>query len=324
MAPPSPSFRPPRPPCAGFTLVEVLVVLAVIGTLVGMLLPAVSSARESARRAQCQSHQRQIGLGVLGFEGVQRVFPASGWTKPGPGNPDGKAVGWRTLILPHLEQADVRSLYDIRQHWWEGTNLAVASIPIPIYVCPSTPALDGVMAAIAKSPRPALLFARPLARADHEAIQGVQAVVDPTRYGPFNRFSVMHRDARTRHAAITDGTSRTVMVVEAAGRPFVHRLGRARTDLANDQGIGWIDSEGAFSLDGSSPDGGREGCGRAAGCTVAANARNDNEPSSFHPGGLHGLFADGHVAFIEASIELEVMAALCTRAAADAPARPAD
>lgn len=302
----------------GFTLLEVLVVVAVVGTLAGMLLPAVSAAREAARRVQCQSHQRQIGLGVLGFEAAWRVFPASGWTRPGPGNPSGTAMGWRTVILPHLEQDDVRSLYDLRRHWWQGTNLAVACIPIPIYGCPSTPPQEPPLHAIANPPRPALAFTRPLARADHEAIQGVQpASIDPLVYSTGNRFAVMHRDSTTRLGQITDGTSRTIMVVEAAGRPSVYRQGRLRRDLANDQGLGWADSEGAFSLDGTSLDGAREGCGPGNGCTVAVNARNDNEPSSFHPGGVDVLFADGHVAFVGESIPLDVMAALCTRAAGE-------
>lgn len=303
---------------AGFTLVEVLVVVAIVGMLAGMLLPAVSAAREASRRVQCRSHQRQIGLGVLGFEAAWRVFPASGWTRPGPGNPDGTALGWRTAILPYLEQVDVRSLYDTRQHWWQGTNLAVASIPVPIYVCPSTPPLEPVLRAIAKAPRPALTVTLPLAGVDYEAIQGVHpTAIDPARYSTGARFAVMHRDSTTRQAWITDGTSRTIMIVEAAGRPSVYRQGRLRGDLANDQGIGWADSDGAFSLDGTSSDGSREGCGRANGCTVAVNARNDNEPSSFHPGGVDVLFADGHVAFINATIALEAMAALCTRGAGE-------
>ena len=66
--------------------------------------------------------------------------------------------------------------------------------------------------------------------------------------------------------------------------------------LANDQGIGWADNEGPFSLDGSSPQGDAEGCGTP--CPRAMNARNDNEPYAFHPAGGNSLFADGHVACI--------------------------
>jgi prepilin-type N-terminal cleavage/methylation domain-containing protein/prepilin-type processing-associated H-X9-DG protein len=303
---------------AAFTLVELLVVIAIIGILVGLLLPAVSAAREAARRAQCQSNQRQVGLAVLNFESAHRVFPASGWTQRGPGNPYGTYMSWRTVILPHLEQSNVRTLYDIQQHWWQGTNLAVASIPISIFLCPSTPTQEPVLQAIAKPPRPPLTFSLPLARTDYEAIQGIQPnSIDPIRYDANNRFSVMHRNSSNRHSSILDGTSQTMMVVEAAGRPSVYRAGYLRPTFSNDQGIGWIDSEGAFSLDGSSADGSREGCRPANGCAVAINARNDNEPYSFHAGGMHALFADGHVTFMNQSVSLNVMAALCTRAAAD-------
>jgi prepilin-type N-terminal cleavage/methylation domain-containing protein/prepilin-type processing-associated H-X9-DG protein len=302
----------------GFTLVELLVVLAIIGMLVGLLLPAVSAAREAARRSQCQNHQRQVGLAILNFESAHRVFPASGWTQRGPGNPYGTYMSWRTVILPQLEQTTVRTLYDIEQHWWQGTNLAVASIPIGIYLCPSTPTQPPVLSAIAKSPRPALNLNLPLARSDYEAIQGVQPnSIDPVFYDASNRFSVMHRNSANRFASIVDGSSSTIMVVEAAGRPTVYRRGMLRLTSTNDQGIGWIDSESAFSLDGSNSDGSREGCRPSQGCNRSINARNDNEPYAFHPGGMHALFADGHVSFLNESVSLQVMAALCTRAAAD-------
>jgi len=308
----------PRSRGAAFSLVELLVVLAILGIAIGLLLPAIAAARESARRAQCQSHQRQVGLAILNFESAHRVFPASGWTRSGPGNPYGTFMGWRTVILPQLEQSNVRTLYDIQQNWWEGTNLAVASIPIPIYLCPSTPAQPPVLNAVAKSPRPALIFSLPLARSDYEAIQGVQPrSIDAAFYDESNRFSVMHRNSVNRFGSILDGASNTVMVVESSGRPSVYRRGRFLSSLSNDQGIGWIDSESAFSLDGASADGAREGCGPAGGCTTAINARNDNEPYSFHPGGMHALFCDGHVSFLSESISLRVMAALSTRAAAD-------
>ena len=129
----------------------------------------------------------------------------------------------------------------------------------------------------------------------------------------------MHRNSMNRFGAILDGSSNTIMVVEAAGRPTVYRRGIAQAALRNDQGLGWIDSEGAFSLDGASRDGAREGCLAANGCSAAMNAKNDNEPYSFHSAGSHALFADGHSAFLNESISLSVMAALCTRAAADDP-----
>ncbi|MFN7627436.1 MAG: DUF1559 domain-containing protein [Pirellula sp.] len=310
----------PHQRCRGFTLVELLVVIAIIGILVGLLLPAVNSAREAARRMACQSNQRQIGLAVLNFESAHKVFPASGWTQVGPGNPYGTYMSWRTVILPQMEQTTVRTLYNMEQHWWQGSNLAVASIPIAIFLCPSAPTQPPVMSAVAKTPRPALTLNLPLARTDYEAILGVQPnSIDPTFYDASNRYSVMHRNSMNRFGSILDGSSATIMVVEAAGRPTVYRRGVAQSALRNDQGLGWIDSEGAFSLDGASSDGSREGCRAVNGCSVAMNAKNDNEPYSFHALGIHALFADGHVAALNESISLSVMAALCTRAAADEP-----
>ena len=302
-----------------FTLVELLVVIAIIGILVALLLPAVQAAREAARRTQCVNNMRQLGLALHMFHDVNQVFPASGWTQAGPGNPAGKFVGWRPLTLPYLEQQNVKDLYDFNLNWWEGTNQAVAAIPIKIFKCPSAPRGADVTSAVAKSPRPALTFANPIAPTDYEAMMGVQpGSINPhlpfVLYDNTNRFSVMYRNSTVRIGDVLDGTSNTVMVVECGARPIVYRGRRAQGGLANDQGIGWADSEGPFSLDGARADGGLEGCGPAGGCTSAMNRKNDNEPYSFHPGGGGFLFADGHVAFLKETMALRTLAALSTTA----------
>jgi prepilin-type processing-associated H-X9-DG protein len=157
----------------------------------------------------------------------------------------------------------------------------------------------------------------PLGATDYAAIMGVRASIAPQTYLSAESIrSVMFRNSATRFADILDGTSSTVMVVECSGRPAIFREAKRRLEFSSDQGNGWVDSEGGFSLDGSDASGTRFGHGPRL-SPYAMNRTNENEPYSFHSGGAHFLYVDGRCEFTSESIVLTIAAALFTRAAAD-------
>jgi prepilin-type N-terminal cleavage/methylation domain-containing protein/prepilin-type processing-associated H-X9-DG protein len=301
----------------GFTLVELLVSIAIVGILIALLLPSVQGAREVARRVQCASNLRQVGIALHNHVDSRKAFPASGWTIASPQNPSGSYLGWQATVLVHLEQSQVAIGYDRNKHWWADSNLLLGRIPISAYQCPSVPLTERPRSLVAKPPRPAVVLDSPLGATDYAAIIGIRASIAPQTYvSTESTRSVMFRNSATRFADITDGTSHTVMVVESSARPAVFRQARLVRDAGNDQGNGWVDSEGGFSLDGSDASGTRLGQGPSV-SPYAMNRTNENEPYSFHSGGVHFLYADGRIEFIDESIDLIIAAGLCTRSAGE-------
>ncbi|MEQ8847344.1 DUF1559 domain-containing protein [Botrimarina sp.] len=126
------------------TLVELLVVVAIIGVLAALLLPAVQAAREAARNTHCKNNLRQIGLAALGFEATHGALPAGGWNAAWMGDPNEgtggrQPGGWIFQAAPHLEQAHaslpglgVTDLFGLRDALAE-----LAATPLPTMNCPS-------------------------------------------------------------------------------------------------------------------------------------------------------------------------------------------
>jgi prepilin-type N-terminal cleavage/methylation domain-containing protein len=136
-------MRPVRQ-LGGFTLVELLVVIAIIGVLVGMLLPAVQSAREAARRNSCASNLRQFGLSLLNYESARRVFPPTDVRT-------GTTAGWslHARLLPYVEEATIADRLDFKKTPFTGPFnsqtpaadfVEIFATPIPMLLCPSDPA----------------------------------------------------------------------------------------------------------------------------------------------------------------------------------------
>ena len=148
----------------GFTLVELLVVMAIIATLAGMLLPAVQSAREAGRRTVCTGNMRQIGLGILNFESAHKLLPTGGeGTDPTlySGQTSHNTVFAKqslfTYLLPYIEKTTIYNQMDLARSYRDTTagavvngtandgvttiqgNVVAATTNIPTYVCPSNP-----------------------------------------------------------------------------------------------------------------------------------------------------------------------------------------
>jgi len=125
-----------------FTLVELLVVVAIIGVLIALLLPAVQAAREAARRAQCASNLKQIGIGLHSYLSAIRTFPPGGITVGDWRGPN--YTNWAISILPYIEQQSLYDRYDMKLQNEDPRNLPVCQTRVDLYCCPSDPNVDNV------------------------------------------------------------------------------------------------------------------------------------------------------------------------------------
>jgi prepilin-type N-terminal cleavage/methylation domain-containing protein/prepilin-type processing-associated H-X9-DG protein len=131
------------PPKLGFTLVELLVVITIIGILIALLLPAVQAAREAARQMQCKNHLKQLALACLSHESVTKRLPTGGWGAGWTGDADlgtgqSQPGGWVYNILPFIEQ---EALHDMGAGLGavakDNANLQRLSVPLPGLYCPT-------------------------------------------------------------------------------------------------------------------------------------------------------------------------------------------
>ena len=246
-----------------FTLVELLVVVAIIGVLVALLLPAVQAAREAARRAQCQNNLRQIGIGLHLHHDIHQVFPMGGVEWRPFGGTTQRQLAWSAFLLPHLEQQALYDQLDLTKAFDAPENETAAATILSVYLCPTTD-------------RKSMLI-QGRGPCDFGGIYG-ERITSPNNPPK----GTMIYDQAFRIAELTDGTSQTLIVAE---------------DTLWPEGQ-WINGRNLFDQ------------------AFAINAAPafENDIRSQHPGGAQGVMADGSVHFLAESLDLKVLAAICTRA----------
>src|SRR5262249_43189648 len=132
----------------GFTLIELLVVIAIIGVLIALLLPAVQSAREAARRAQCTNNLKQLGLGMANYESANGSYPMAFFFQWYPqGAPNGvtaaDSYGPMVALLPYIEQAQVFNALNSSLGMFCDQNQTVSAVGVNTLWCPSDGSING-------------------------------------------------------------------------------------------------------------------------------------------------------------------------------------
>lgn len=201
----------------GFTLVELLVVIAVIGLLVGLLLPAVQAAREAARRAQCSNHLRQLGLALHNYhDALERFAPSyvantrdpqrDATTYDGP-----NGFAWGALLTPYLEQKSLNDAFDFRKPCWDAANAPAGRTKLKMFLCPSSSGESEPFDVKNGSASVVTRFGHShyVANAGQEepwgqTLEDWSVIAD----GP------LYRNSPTRAADVTDGLSNTIFLGE--------------------------------------------------------------------------------------------------------------
>lgn len=302
-----PALRParrPRPGEHGFTLVELLVVITIIGVLIALLLPAVQAAREAARRMSCSNNLKQIGLGLHMYHETFEMLPA-GWRgyHPTSGEPNWFGYpgwAWGASILPYMEQTAIHDSlirFDLPVTAPENDLARVAKISI--FRCPSDNSEDTFMLTDGGPPVGSVSFPVELATGNYIGVFGTNdfhLICNPgaTDYNGCVGNGTFTLNKQYRFADIRDGLSNTFVVGERSSK------------LAPSTWVGVVT-------------GGQHGVARVAG--VASYPPNSEEApvqyfhnfSSFHTSGTHFLTGDGSVRLISDQIETNAYHALCTR-----------
>jgi prepilin-type N-terminal cleavage/methylation domain-containing protein len=290
-----------RRPRYAFTLVELLVVIAIIGILVSMLLPAIQSARETARRTTCTHHMQNLILAVQEYEMAEEHFPAGTTNPTGPiqNLPNGQHLSWIAQLLPYLDEPNKFSNLDLEASAYAPQNDAVRQLSIRGLICPTE---DSPMRAMSS-----------YAASHHDA----EAPIDADNNGVFFLNSQITREE------LTDGAGYTIFLGE--------KCTFEKTDL------GWLSGTPAtlrntgrrLSADATNPPADLGPAPWLGGTSELADSDeflphsrlggNPDAPlgvggfGSYHAMGANFAFGDGSIRFMMNDVSEELLAQLANR-----------
>jgi prepilin-type N-terminal cleavage/methylation domain-containing protein/prepilin-type processing-associated H-X9-DG protein len=336
-------------PRRGFTLIELLVVIAIIGVLVALLLPAVQSARESARRTQCTNNLKQLGLAMHQYLDTYQVLPPGYVTQiwgapPSEGGGHypcqyygGPGWGWGSQILGGLEQVSLFNSINFEASLMDPPSKTVRSMVLSVFLCPSSVGNGPVMGTL------------DLAAGQYVGNEG-QYDYDDYRKDEYDGLltfpadnGVLYRDSALAITDITDGTSTTFLVGERSrnvadatwvGVPFIHVFSYliesqfatkstwSNPNVLKPTSFLVLARTGPFPgcVEGPEPSGCNPSRTIPPDPRIATPNRRDAGPceyNSLHPGGCNFLFCDGSVRFIKDKMDPMTFSYLATPASGE-------
>jgi prepilin-type N-terminal cleavage/methylation domain-containing protein len=316
-----------------FTLVELLVVIAVIGILVGLLLPAAQASREAARKTECKNNLKQTSTAFLNHENAQTFFPSSGWGNKWVGDPDGgfgatQPGGWAYSILPYME---FQALFDAGPRLEELSTIndlddsndlseqhfmRLVTTPVSFFNCPTKRAavlypMHTIHKQLAVNvPSCSASTGCRVPRGDYLVnsgninpgdlagpVLGLTAPLYPRKKSPMNQNGISFARSEVRVAELTDGASKTLLVGEKYQDPDNYETGYDH-----------YDNQCVFSGHNSDTNG-YTGTGDGVHTTAFAprqdtpGARLAHYFGSAHQEGLQVAYCDGSVHFIDYSVD---------------------
>jgi prepilin-type N-terminal cleavage/methylation domain-containing protein/prepilin-type processing-associated H-X9-DG protein len=320
-------------PARAFTLIEVVVAVAIVSLLVALLLPAVQAAREVSRRTQCTNNLRQIGVAFHSYHDAFLQLPPAyvavrhailpqfvGVVGP---YDDPNIHTYSEFLLPFIEQATISKRIAFTQPYFAPADLRPIGLPnytvdnqsavavaIATFLCPSSPRTANPHTDTWTDLGMPITFR--VGGTDYGPSNGVSRTLGglltyaPSQMGAPNNGAMSNNTPSTRFRDDTDGVSQTALMWEIAGRPDRYQLG---AKVGATHGGGWTDilnAENWFS--GSTSDGSGSPGPCAINCTNAA----ETGVYSFHPDGVNVLLVDGSVHFLNENVDIGVFVALVT------------